>query len=121
MEDKYEEFYYDSLPITIYGDSKDMYGVYPELFNANVYWEYKVEKWKVKDDIWDNFLSNDETLEIEDEEIDKYLDDNYDDLVSKYYEELLDLYEEDAIKDAETNYTEERYYDNYFSDDDYDR
>lgn len=117
VNDEYEEFYYDDVPVTVYGGHMDDVGSYDEK-EYRIDWTYKVDKGDVKETLWNEFMYNsDEYSDLtEDEEIDKYLNDHYDELVEKYMDKLLDYYEEDAYEDAQEHNNvdyDDDYYDYY--------
>lgn len=78
-------------------------------------WTYKVDKQDVIE-----FLQDDEDVQLElgideltDEEYDKKLLDNFDNLLDKYMDKVLEHFQEDAAEDAQENYEYEEDYPDY--------
>ena len=80
----------------------------------------------VADDLWD-FIDDDATFPADqkellvdsDEEWEKYLKANFDELVSNYYDDLIDKYEEEALEklyDNWSSYSDEDPYSQYDDD-----
>lgn len=109
--EEYVTFDYDNLTITV---QSPMYDVddWDEAEHSGDY-SYKVTKDDVATAIWENFLTEDDIVDVEGgfETLEdtnawnKFLETHFDDLFDKYYSKLLDYFKEDAIEEFESSYT----------------
>lgn len=98
------ELYYYGLPINYQYNYYIDYWDGPQWDDKDIEidWTYKVDKDSVKELLIDYVPD-----EVEEKDIDKYLEDHFDELFQKHEKEILDYYKDSAIEDAEENYEEE--------------
>ena len=98
------ELYYYGLPINYQYNYYIDYWDGPQWDDKDIEidWTYKVDKDSVKELLVDYVPD-----EVEEKDIDKYLEDHFDELFQKHEKEILDYYKDSAIEDAEENYEEE--------------
>lgn len=103
-KDEKVELEYSDLPINYQYNYYVDYWDGPQWDDEDIEidWIYKVDKDSVKELLVDYVPD-----EVEEENIDKYLEDHFDDLFQKHEQEILDYYKDSAIRDAEENYEEE--------------
>lgn len=107
INDEKIELYYDDLTITDYGEIRDdnWYELpyYPDEREITIEYVYEIDKEYVIDELVD-YLLDDESINLEGDELEKYVYDNFDDLFTKYEDKLLNHFESWAREEAEERY-----------------
>ncbi len=96
---------YEDLFITVYGQQRDVDDW--DTWEGKVNWTYTVTAQDIielvlQDRIDESDLPNIDNMEGE--EIDKFIDDHFDELYAKYENDILDYFMDDAKEDAEAHY-----------------
>lgn len=76
-----------------------------EDFETKVDYTFIPDEDEVEDALYD-ILDNDKHFDVPEEGLDKYIDDNFEDLVDEYEDKLKEYFKEDAISAAEDYYNE---------------
>lgn len=110
-----EQLFYDDLVITEFGKEidDDWYQLpyYPQEREITIDYEYEVDKEDVKQVIIDIVQHKENKDWNTDEELEQWLEDNYDEYLEKYEKEILKYFREDAIEKAQNEYESEYYSD----------
>jgi len=110
------ELYYDKLPIKTRYKVFNATEISPEEWDYKEgydSWTYEVDKDYVIDVLYDTILDEKEFENYSEEELVKYINDNFDDLLDKYYKEVLKYFEDSAIEDYEEHKRDEDDWDDY--------
>ena len=98
---------YDQIEITVYGDQyTDEEGLPANDWKESkrdVWYAYRTTKGEVAEALSDIIL-DEKSTDLDGEELDKYIEDNYEELYNKYIEELKDYFRERAEKEAQEYY-----------------
>ena len=105
------EFEYNDLKVVLYGHKVDVdrWDESEEIVN----YTYTKSKLDVATDIWENFITDSDVIDIpggleqldDDVEWEKFLETHFDDLVEKYYKQLLEYYRDDAREEYEETHS----------------
>lgn len=115
------DIYYDDLEITVVTKRGNPSGYYSASFGnwlpdddetreIEIDYDYEADWDDVYDVIWDNFVDESEAADMSDEEIEKHITDNFDDLAEKYIEQIKDHFRDDAREEAEEKYADDYLY-----------
>lgn len=111
--DNYVEIDYENIPITVYGKKYDA-DDWDERYDT-IDWTYKARHNDVAELIAD-LVSNEELIQndidiLNDEQVYKYINDNFDSLLERFEKEIRNYFRNKAEEDAQENNEEE--YNNY--------
>jgi hypothetical protein len=118
----YEEtdfIHYDDLEITVGKETSRATYWEPADYDSweeTIEWDYEVPKQDIEEEIADLMSKEDFPTYInieDDEQIYKYIDDNYDELYAKFEKQLKERFRDNAIYDAEENYEYDEYEPDY--------
>jgi len=127
MENEKVILEYEDLPIEVnYGDVDLETGVGKEYEETSISFDFEVDKDRVIDKIWD-FMQNDVAWEDEinqltnAEEVEQYIEENFDELFDYFNEDLLHHFEDEAREEATGEYEVEESDDGeyYYDDEDF--
>jgi hypothetical protein len=112
------DFEYTDLEVTLQGAKRDV-DDWDEK-DVKVDYTYSVDKNTVATDIWENFITEEDVVDVpgglevleDDAAWEKFLETHFDELVEKYYTQLLDFYRERAVTAYEERSLED-YYDDF--------
>ena len=109
--------YYDDIEVTGYYGPIDWETGYPEYdYEEIISYEYDVDKNDIVELLIDKVYED--NPDIEDDEVEAYVIDNFDDLLDKYYDYVLDYYRKYATSEANETYNyEEEHSDDYYEED----
>ena len=118
----FTEFDYDDLTILIQSDKYDV-DRWDEKEITDSY-TYKVSNDDVATDIWENFITDEDVLDVEgglealedDNTWRTFLNAHFDSLLAKYYNQLLEYYRESAAEEFESNYGWNEYQEDEYGD-----
>lgn len=115
------ELEYKNLEFTQYGTQRDVDDW--DEWEVLTDWTYKVSRDDIEVYIIENLLNESDIpniADISDEEVDKFVTENFDSLFTKYEDEIKDYYHDDAVEDAQERYEYEPDYPDYDPYDEYD-
>ncbi len=112
---------YENITVTVYGDKRDADDW--DEWEVLTDWTYKVSRDDIEVYIIESLLNETDIpniADISDEEVDKFVTENFDSLFAKYEDKIKDYYHDDAVEDAQERYEYEPDYPDYDPYDEYD-
>lgn len=112
---------YENITVTVYGDKRDVDDW--DEWEVLTDWTYKVSRDDIEVYIIESLLNETDIpniADISDEEVDKFVTENFDSLFAKYEDKIKDYYHDDAVEDAQERYEYEPDYPDYDPYDEYD-
>ncbi len=108
------ELEYEDITVTVYGEQRDADDW--DEWEVQTDWSYKVDRDDIEVLIFENYLSDEDLPgwdDMHEEQVEKFIKDNFDSLFEKYEEQIKEHYYDDAVEDAQNRYEYEPDYPEY--------
>ena len=108
------ELEYENISVTVYGEQRDIDDW--DEWEVQTDWSYKVDRDEIEVLIFENYISDEDLPgwdDMPEEEVEKFIKDNFDSLFEKYEKQIKEHYYDDAVEDAQERYEYEPDYPEY--------